>query len=91
MVIIIKETHLQNVLLVPLRYGADGDGGELGFLLVHNVRRNIGGLAQPQFQAFIHLQVWRWIGPLFLNNPRLMTRARKSVHINYSIQLNGES
>ena len=49
--------HLQNVLLVSLRNGADGDGGELGFLLVHNVRRNVGRLAYEEFQAFIHLKV----------------------------------
>ena len=52
-----REAHLQNVLLVSLRYWADGDGGELGFLLVHNVRRNVGGLAYEEFQAFIHLKV----------------------------------
>ena len=50
--------YLQNVLLVPLRYGADGDGGELGFLLVHDVRRNVGGLAHEEFQAFVYLQTY---------------------------------
>ena len=48
--------YQQDVLLVALGDGADGDGGELGLLLVHDVRRHVGGLAHEQLQAFVHLQ-----------------------------------
>ena len=48
--------YQQDVLLVALGDGADGDGGELGLLLVHNVRRHVGGLARKLLKALVHLQ-----------------------------------
>ena len=51
--------YQEHVLLVALGDGADGDGGELGLLLVHDVRRHVGGLARKLLKALVHLQARR--------------------------------